>query len=85
MKSPQVLSSRGSICETSDELVKSTRMSILKQAGFRASTAIKYAVVIEKATEDLSAYVKYLEGRIATGNSASEIEQLIFEQLCFIR
>jgi predicted RNase H-like HicB family nuclease len=44
---------------------------------------MKYAVVIERAGENLSAYVPDLPGCIATGNSASEIEQRIREAISF--
>jgi predicted RNase H-like HicB family nuclease len=44
---------------------------------------MKYAVVIERAGDNLSAYVPDLPGCIATGNSASEVEQLIQEAISF--
>ena len=44
---------------------------------------MKYAVVIERAGENLSAYVPDLPGCIATGNSTSEVEQLIREAISF--
>ena len=44
---------------------------------------MKYAVVIERAGDNLSAYVPDLPGCIATGNSASEVEQLIREAISF--
>ena len=44
---------------------------------------MKYAVVIEKAGENLSAYVPDLPGCIATGNSTPEVEQLIREAISF--
>lgn len=44
---------------------------------------MKYAVVIERAGENLSAYVPDLPGCIATGNSVSEVEQLIREAILF--
>lgn len=44
---------------------------------------MKYAVVIERAGESLSAYVPDLPGCIATGNSVSEVEQLIREAILF--
>ena len=44
---------------------------------------MKYAVVIEKAGENLSAYVPDLPGCIATGNSPAEVEQLIREAISF--
>ena len=44
---------------------------------------MKYAVVIERAGDNLSAYVPDLPGCIATGHSASEVEQLIREAISF--
>jgi predicted RNase H-like HicB family nuclease len=44
---------------------------------------MKYAVVIERAGDNLSAYVPDLPGCIATGNSASEVEQMIREAISF--
>ena len=44
---------------------------------------MKYAIVIERAGDNLSAYVPDLPGCIATGNSASEVEQLIREAISF--
>jgi predicted RNase H-like HicB family nuclease len=44
---------------------------------------MKYAVVIEKAGENLSAYVPDLPGCIATGDTVSEVEQLIREAISF--
>jgi predicted RNase H-like HicB family nuclease len=44
---------------------------------------MKYAVVIERAGDNLSAYVPDLPGCIATGNSVSEVEQLIREAISF--
>jgi predicted RNase H-like HicB family nuclease len=44
---------------------------------------MKYAVVIEKAGENLSAYVPDLPGCIATGDTASEVEQQIREAISF--
>ena len=44
---------------------------------------MRYAVVIEKAGENFSAYVPDLPGCIATGNSAPEVEQLIREAISF--
>jgi predicted RNase H-like HicB family nuclease len=45
---------------------------------------MKYAVVIERAGENLSADVPDLLGCIATGHSTSEVEQLIREAIFFI-
>jgi predicted RNase H-like HicB family nuclease len=44
---------------------------------------MKYAVVIEKTGENLSAYVPDLPGCIATGDTASEVEQQISEAISF--
>jgi predicted RNase H-like HicB family nuclease len=44
---------------------------------------MKYAVVIERAGDNLSAYVPDLPGCIATGNSAFEVEQMIREAISF--
>ena len=44
---------------------------------------MKYAVVIEKAGENLSAYVPDLPGCIATGDTTSEVEQQIREAISF--
>ena len=42
---------------------------------------MKYAVVIERAGDNLSAFVPDLPGCIATGNSVSEVEQIIREAI----
>jgi predicted RNase H-like HicB family nuclease len=44
---------------------------------------MRYAVVIEKTGENLSAYVPDLPGCIATGDTASEVEQQISEAISF--
>ncbi len=44
---------------------------------------MKYAVVIERAGYNLSAYVPDLPGCIVTGNSVSEVEQLVREAIAF--
>jgi predicted RNase H-like HicB family nuclease len=44
---------------------------------------MRYAVVIEKAGENFSAYVPDLPGCIATGDTASEVEQQISEAISF--
>ena len=44
---------------------------------------MKYAVVIEKAGENFSAYVPDLPGCIATGYTASEAEQQIRSAISF--
>jgi predicted RNase H-like HicB family nuclease len=42
---------------------------------------MKYAVVIERAGENLSAYVPDLPGYIVTGNSVDQIELLVREAI----
>ena len=44
---------------------------------------MKYAVVIDRAGDNLSAYVPDLPGCVATGNTDSEVEQLIREAIVF--
>lgn len=44
---------------------------------------MKYAVVIEKAQGNFSAYVPDLPGCVATGASAAEVEQEIREAIAF--
>ena len=44
---------------------------------------MRYAVVIEKATNNYSAYVPDLPGCIATGKTVEEAEQLIREAIEF--
>jgi predicted RNase H-like HicB family nuclease len=44
---------------------------------------MKYAIVIERAGDNLSAYVPDLPGCIVTGNSVSEVERLIREAIAF--
>ena len=44
---------------------------------------MKYAIVIEKAKGNFSAYVPDLPGCIATGDSIEEVEQQIREALQF--
>ena len=44
---------------------------------------MRYAVVIEKATNNYSAYVPDLPGCIATGTTIEEAEQLIREAIVF--
>ncbi len=46
---------------------------------------MKYAVVIERAGDNLSAYVPDLPGCIVTGNSVPEVEQLVREAIAFLR
>ena len=44
---------------------------------------MRYAVVIEKATDNYSAYVPDLPGCIATGSTVTETESLIREAIEF--
>jgi predicted RNase H-like HicB family nuclease len=44
---------------------------------------MRYAVVIEKAGENFSAYVPDLPGCISTGSTAAEAEQNIREAIAF--
>jgi predicted RNase H-like HicB family nuclease len=44
---------------------------------------MKYEVVIERAGDNLSAYVPGLPGCIVTGNSVPEVEQLVREAISF--
>ena len=44
---------------------------------------MRYAIVIEKAESNYSAYVPDLPGCIATGATVSEVEQLIREAISF--
>jgi predicted RNase H-like HicB family nuclease len=44
---------------------------------------MKYAVVIEKAGNNFSAYVPDLPGCVATGATVSEVEQSIREAIIF--
>jgi hypothetical protein len=51
----------------SDDLAIGTLGSILKQAGLKSEVSMRYAVVIEKAANNYSAYVPDLPGCVATG------------------
>jgi len=44
---------------------------------------MRYAIVIEKAENNYSAYVPDLPGCIATGSTVQEVEQLIREAIAF--
>ena len=44
---------------------------------------MRYAIVIEKANSNYSAYVPDLPGCIATGNTEAEVESLIREAIEF--
>ena len=60
-----------------DNLAPGTLNSIYKQAGWKQRMVMKYAVVIENAGTNFSAYVPDLPGCIATGQSIEETEQEI--------
>jgi predicted RNase H-like HicB family nuclease/predicted RNA binding protein YcfA (HicA-like mRNA interferase family) len=67
----------------SDDLAAGTLGSILKQAISSSEERMRYAVVIEKAENNYSAYVPDLPGCIATGTTIEEAEQLIREAIEF--
>ena len=46
-------------------------------------TAVRYAIVIEQAGDNYSAYVLDLPGCVATGATVAEVEQLIREAIEF--
>jgi predicted RNA binding protein YcfA (HicA-like mRNA interferase family)/predicted RNase H-like HicB family nuclease len=58
----------------SDDLAPGTLNSIRKQAGLRRKAAMRYAVVVEKAGNDCSAYVPDLPGCMASGTTLEEVE-----------
>ena len=58
----------------SDDLAPGTLNSILKQAGLKGRKLMRYAVVIEQADGNLSAYVPDLPGCVATGESVAIVE-----------
>ena len=66
----------------SDDLAPGTLNSILKQAGLK-SGCMRYAVVIEKAEGNYSAYVPDLPGCVATGATIAEVESEIREAIIF--
>jgi predicted RNase H-like HicB family nuclease len=45
--------------------------------------AVRYAIVIEQAAENYSAYVLDLPGCVATGSTVAEVERLIREAIEF--
>ena len=66
----------------SDDLAIGTQNSVLKQAGLKWGF-MRYAVVIEKAVGNYSAYAPDLPGCIATGKTMSEVEAEISEAIAF--
>jgi predicted RNase H-like HicB family nuclease len=60
-----------------------TLNSILKQAGLKQSANMRYAIVIETADGNYSAYVPDLPGRVGTGATVAEVEAEIREAIAF--
>jgi predicted RNase H-like HicB family nuclease len=58
----------------SDNLAPGTLNSIYKQAGWKWRLVMKYAVVIENAGNNFSAYVPDVPGCVATGPTVEEVE-----------
>lgn len=68
----------------SDDLAPGTLSSILKQSGSQEIRyAMRYAIVIENAGGNYSAYVPDLPGCVATGATIQETEQAIREAIEF--
>jgi len=67
----------------SDDLAPGTLNSILKQAGLKYGGNMRYAIVIEKADGNYSAYVPDLPGCVATGATIAEVEAEIREAIAF--
>ena len=68
----------------SADLAPGTVDSILKQAGLKKyEVQMRYAIVIEKATNNYSAYVPDLPGCVATGVTIEEVEAEIREAIEF--
>ena len=68
----------------SDDLAHGTLKSILRQAGLKMSElAMRYAIVIEKAGDNYSAYVLDLLGCVATGSTIEETENALREAIEF--
>jgi predicted RNA binding protein YcfA (HicA-like mRNA interferase family)/predicted RNase H-like HicB family nuclease len=67
----------------SDDLAPGTKDSILKQAGLKSWGSMRYAIVIEKAESNYSAYVPDLPGCVATGATVAEVEAEIREAIVF--
>lgn len=55
----------------------------MKQSGLKSEIPMRYAVVIEKAASNYSAYVPDLPGCIATGQTIAEVEQEIRDAIQF--
>lgn len=66
----------------SDDLAPGTLNSVLKQAA-EGESVMRYAVVIEKADGNYSAYVPDLLGCVATGQTVAEAEAEIRDAIRF--
>lgn len=66
-----------------DDLALGTLSSILKQARLKIEDSMRYAIVIEKAEGNYSAYVPDLLGCVATGMTMEETETQIREAIEF--
>jgi predicted RNA binding protein YcfA (HicA-like mRNA interferase family)/predicted RNase H-like HicB family nuclease len=67
----------------SDDLALGTLNSILKAVRSEGSALMRYAVVIEKADGNYSAYVPDLPGCVATGDTVAAVESEIREAIRF--
>ena len=65
-----------------DDLAPGTLNSILKQAGLN-KTSMRYAIVIEQAENNFSAYAPDLPGCVATGASLEAVEAEMREAITF--
>ena len=66
----------------SDDLAVGTLQSILKQAQLKRGL-MRYAVVIEQARGNFSAYAPDLPGCVATGSTLQEVESEMREAIAF--
>jgi predicted RNA binding protein YcfA (HicA-like mRNA interferase family)/predicted RNase H-like HicB family nuclease len=66
-----------------DDLAPGTLNSVLKQAGLKNEVAMRYAVVIEQADNNYSAYVPDLPGCVATAATLDQVEMQIREAIAF--
>lgn len=67
----------------SDNLAPGTLNSILKQAGLKGQIPMRYAIVIEAAGGNFSAYAPDLPGCVATGSTIEDTEWQIREAIEF--
>ena len=66
-----------------DDVAPGTLNSILKQAELKEQQWMRYAIVIEKANANYSAYVPDLPGCIATGATVDAVEREISQAIRF--